>query len=211
MDPVELQREMTSSYPPGVADRLAECTVGIAGAGGLGSAIAISLARACVGRLIIADFDVVEAKNLNRQHYFFEQVGEVKVAALKDTLELINPWVEVTEHNIRITRNNVKELFEDADVVVEAFDKAEEKLMLIETVLMELPNMPVVIGSGLGGFGNNETLCTQRTGHLHICGDMKTEADERNPPMAPRVGVVAHMQANRALEILLEGIGEGDM
>ena len=90
MDPVELHAQMTSSYPPGVADRLAECTVGIAGAGGLGTAVAISLARACVGRLIIIDFDEVEAKNMNRQHYFIDQVGRPKVEALRENLERLD-------------------------------------------------------------------------------------------------------------------------
>ena len=208
MDPVELYRNMIKSYPPGIANRLAESTVGIAGAGGLGSAVAISLARACVGRLIIADFDVVEAKNLNRQHYFHDQVGEVKVEALKANLERVNPWVEVTVHKVKVTRKNLVELFEEVDVLVEAFDLADQKLMLIEKAMLDMPRTPLVVASGLGGYGNSEAICTQRSGRLHICGDLKTEADDCNPPMAPRVGVVAHLQSNRVLEILLKEIGD---
>lgn len=205
VDPVRLHELMTESYPPGVEEKLADSTVGIAGAGGLGSAVALSLARANIGRLIIADFDLIEARNLNRQHYFIDQVGRPKVHALKRNLEMVNPWVEVTVHETKVTRKNVAELFGDADVIVEAFDAADQKLMLIETVLMELPDTSLVAASGLGGYGNNEGICTQRSGRLHICGDMRTEADEANPPMAPRVGVVASLQANRVLEILLDG------
>jgi len=208
MDPEKLHQEMTSSYPPGIAERLADSTVAIAGAGGLGTIISVSLARAGIGRLIIADHDLVEARNLNRQHYFIDQIGKPKVHALRRNLEMINPWVEVTVRDKMITRKNVKDYFEDADVIVEAFDRADQKLMLIETVMLELPNTPIVVASGLGGYGNNEGICTQRTGKLHICGDMRTEADEKNPPMAPRVGVVANLQANRVLELLLEGVGE---
>ena len=208
MNPVELYKQMISSYPTGVANRLAESTVAIAGAGGLGTAVAVALARACVGRLMIADFDVVEAKNLNRQHYFFDQVGQPKVEALKENLEHVNPWVEVNIHKVRVTRKNFVELFGEADIIVEAFDLADQKLMLIETAMMELPQTHLVCASGLGGYGNSEALCTQRSGRLHICGDLRTEADERNPPMAPRVGVVAHLQANRVLEILLKGVGD---
>jgi sulfur carrier protein ThiS adenylyltransferase len=206
MNPVKLHAEMTSTYPPGVANRLADSTVGIAGAGGLGTAVALSLARACVGRLIIVDFDVVEARNLNRQHYFVDQVGMPKVDALKENLERINPWVELTVHNRKIVRGNVEELFGDADVVVEAFDLAQEKLMLIESCMIFLPGKHIVAASGLAGYGKNEDMCTQRTGTLSICGDMKTEVDVANPPIAPRVGVVANMQANRVLEILLDGV-----
>lgn len=181
-------------------------TVGIAGAGGLGSNCAVSLARVGVGKLIIADFDVITKENLNRQYYFYEQVGQKKAFALADNILFINPDVEVEVHCTKLSRRNIKQIFEDCDVLVEAFDLAEMKEMLIETAQEQMPDMPLVIGLGLAGWGDNNSLKTRQSDSLYICGDERSEISGSLPPLAPRVGIVANMQANVVLELLLKDL-----
>ena len=178
-------------------------TIGIAGAGGLGSNCAVSLARVNVGNLIIADFDVIEESNLNRQYYFYDQIGEKKVSSLKKNIENINPNVKVKAVDIKLNPTNIIELFQNCDVIIEAFDKAEMKQMIIETVLEKMPDKILIVGVGMAGWGNNNTLKTEKTDNLYICGDQITEVSDNEPALAPRVGIVANMLANQALEILL--------
>lgn len=182
---------------------LSEKSVGIAGCGGLGSNCAVALTRTAIGKLIVADFDVVEESNLNRQYYFFDQLGQIKSYTLSDNLYLINPDTEVVPHNVKLNAENIPEIFNACDVIVEAFDRAEMKEMIIETVLEKMPEMPIVAGSGMAGFGNSNSIKTRKVGNLYICGDEKSEVGENNPPLAPRVGIVANMQANVVLKILL--------
>ena len=178
-------------------------TVGIAGAGGLGSNGAVALARSGIGKLIIADFDVVSESNLNRQYYFFEQIGQIKVYALKENLQRINPAVEVDAHNIKIDEYNIGNIFAGCDIIIEAFDNAEEKKILIETVLSEFPDKPIISGSGMAGYGDSNLIHSRQIDNLYICGDEKSEISDDNPPLAPKVGIVANMQANLVLELLL--------
>jgi sulfur carrier protein ThiS adenylyltransferase len=187
-----------------IRERLRNKSVGIAGCGGLGSNCAVALARCGIGRLVIADFDTVSADNLHRQYYFLDQVGKKKVEALKDNIRRIDPQVEVTAVDRRLDPVSVAEVFRDCQVIVEAFDLAEMKKMIIETVLERMPGKFVVAGSGLAGYGSNNELRTRRIGNLFICGDEKSEASGAAPLLAPRVGVVANLQANQALEILLD-------
>ncbi|NPA45095.1 MAG: sulfur carrier protein ThiS adenylyltransferase ThiF [Chlorobi bacterium] len=186
-----------------IKEKLKYNIVGIAGAGGLGSNCAVSLARSGIGKLIIADFDVVSENNLNRQYYFYEQIGQIKVFALKDNIEKINPNVQVEIHNVKVNEENLTDIFANCDVIVEAFDDANAKQMLIETVLLEFPEIPVISGIGMAGFGNNNSLKSRQIDNLYICGDEKSEVSEENPPLAPRVNIVANMQANLVLDILL--------
>ncbi|MDP2422764.1 MAG: sulfur carrier protein ThiS adenylyltransferase ThiF [Bacteroidales bacterium] len=178
-------------------------TVGIAGCGGLGSNCAMALARAGVGRLILADFDVVSAGNLNRQYFFLDQVGKLKAFALKENVVSVNSNVKVNAFDIRLCSNDVIEVFRDCDVIVEAFDHAKMKQMIIESVLSQMPHKYIVSGIGLAGWGENETLATYHFGKLIICGDMEREISEDLPPFGPRVAIVANMQANVVIEILL--------
>jgi len=178
-------------------------TIGIAGCGGLGSNCAIALARVGVGKLIIADFDVVEKSNLNRQYYFFEQIGKKKVISLKNNIKKINPEVNIRAYDIKLNPKNLIKIFSSCDIIVEAFDLAEMKQMIIETVLSEMPGKPIISGLGVAGWGDNNSIKTRQVGDLYICGDEKTETSENMPPMAPKVGIIANMQANLALEILL--------
>jgi sulfur carrier protein ThiS adenylyltransferase len=183
---------------------LSESTVGIAGAGGLGSNIAATLARAGVGKLIIADYDVLEAPDLNRQCYFVDQIGKPKVEALLENLTKMNPFSMYEIHNIKIDRENVKRIFGPADLLIEAFDMADQKQMLIEAWLTHFPEKPVIAASGLAGYGGNNRLRQRRVGQLYICGDESSECNACTAPMAPRVNIVANMQANLAVELLVK-------
>jgi len=200
---LEFARKYFAGRNAAVLDVLRRSTVGIAGAGGLGSTVAVALARAGVGRLVIADFDRVEPANLNRQQYFVDQVGRVKVEALKENLLRINPFSVYEVHEVRLTRRNAAEVFRAVDVLVEAFDKAEAKEMLIETCLRRFPGRPIVAASGLAGYGGNKKIHTRRMGNLYICGDEASQPPRGISPMAPRVGLVAHMQANLVVELLV--------
>lgn len=186
-----------------IKSKLKNYTVGIAGAGGLGSNCAIALARVGIGTLIIADFDIVNETNLNRQYFFRDQLGQKKVDALKENIQRINPETEIITHDIKLTEDNVVDLYKDCKVLVEAFDLAEMKKMLIETFVSELPDIPVVVGLGIAGFGKSNLVRFRQFENLYICGDEKSEISVNNPPLAPRVGMVANMQANTVLEILL--------
>jgi len=177
--------------------------VGIAGCGGLGSNCAVALARVGIGTLVIADFDVIVESNLNRQYYFHDQIGMLKVYALKKNLELVNPNVRVHPFDIRLCISDIVEIYRNCDVIVEAFDRAEMKQMIIEAVHLHMPDKYLVMGVGMAGWGDNELIRSRRSDKLIICGDELNEIAEHNPPMAPRVGIVAHMQANAVMEILL--------
>ncbi len=193
-----------SRHEPKVLARLRQATVGIAGAGGLGSNAAIMLARAGVGRLIIADFDKIEPSNLNRQQYTVHQVGLRKVKALRANLEQMTPYTEVVIHAGKVTARNLEKIFGGADLLIEAFDKAAEKAMLINGWLALHPDKPVIAASGLAGYGGNSKLKTRKLGNLYICGDGSSECAPRVSPMAPRVALVAAMQANLAVELLMK-------
>jgi len=199
----ELEALMMARHTPGVHAVLKRACVGIAGCGGLGSNVALSLARVGLGRLILADFDVVTPSNLNRQQFFVEQIGQYKVEALQETLARANPFVRVETHRAELTPANIPLVFGPADVVVEAFDKAEMKVMIIETVLTQMPGRPLIVGSGMAGYGRNNAIRTEREGDLYICGDGVSEARPGRGLMAPRVGIAANHQANQVLEILL--------
>ena len=183
--------------------KLKNKTVGIAGCGGLGSNCAIALARVGIGALTIADFDLIIESNLNRQYFFYEQIGQLKVFALKKNIQMVNPRVKVRAFDIRLCQSDIIEIFRTCDVIVEAFDRSEMKQMIIETVHNHMPDKYLVVGVGMAGWGKNELIHTRRSDKLIICGDEENEISAQLPPLAPRVGIVANMQANAVLEILL--------
>ncbi len=196
----ELEALMAARHTPGVHEKIKQATVGIAGLGGLGSAIAVALARIGVGKLILVDFDVVEPSNLNRQQYFIDQLGMTKAAALEANLKRINPYVQYEAHCMRVTPENIPQLFGDVDVMVEAFDRADQKAMLMQ----HFRGKPLVAASGLAGYGPGDTIGVRRMGkNIYIVGDLSTGAAPGCGLMAPRVGIAAHMQANQVLRILL--------
>ncbi len=187
-----------------LSEKLKKYCIGIAGAGGLGSNCAVSLARIGIGKIVIADYDIVSKSDLNRQYYFLDQIGEKKVLALKENISKINPDVEIYAYDLKLNSGKIIKIFKDCDVIVEAVDLAETKQMVIETILSQMPDKYIVSGLGIAGYGKNIEVKTRKIDKLYICGDEKTEISEINPPLAPKVGIVANMQANQVIEIVLD-------
>lgn len=177
--------------------------IGIAGCGGLGSCVAASLARAAVGTIIIADFDIVEMTNMNRQQYFIDQLDMLKVDALKDNLCRINPCVNIVSRSIRLTPQNIPEIFGLCDVICECFDLPDQKQMLVETVLAKMPSKPIVAASGMACFGKSNDITTKKINErLFLVGDNISAIGGGVGLYAARVGIAANHQANKVLEIL---------
>jgi sulfur carrier protein ThiS adenylyltransferase len=187
-----------------IKSHLSKFRVGLAGAGGLGSNCAVALARCGIGTLVLVDYDIIELQNLNRQYYFTNQVGLMKTFALKENIKNINPEVHVITHEVKLNSLNIPQFFSTCNIIIEAFDRSEMKEMLIETVQLKMPGTPLIVGSGMAGWGKtNEINCRKIDDTLYVCGDEKTEASDNLPPIATRVGIVANMQANLAVEILM--------
>jgi sulfur carrier protein ThiS adenylyltransferase len=203
-DREELEAQMIARHSPGVHERMKTAIVGVAGLGGLGSSVSIALARMGIGTLIIADHDVVEPSNLNRQQYFIDQIGLAKTDAMIKILAGVNPYVQVAAHRIILTKQNIPEIFEKADIIVECFDRAEEKTMILETVAEFLPEVYVIGASGLAGYGDSNSIQTRKIGkNIFMIGDMERAAGPGQGLMAPRVGIAAHHQANLAVSLLI--------
>ena len=201
----ELEALMVARHTPGVHKRMKKATVGIAGLGGLGSAVAIALARIGVGTLVLVDFDVVDPSNLNRQHFFIDQIGKAKTEAMREILANINPYVKVFTHRVELNRMNIPQLFKMADVIIECFDRAEEKAMILETVAELLPDTFIIGASGLAGYGDSNSIKTWRiTEKMYLIGDLEKAAEPGRGLMAPRVGIAAHHQANLAVSLLID-------
>ncbi len=201
----ELEALMVARHTPGVHARMKSAVVGVAGLGGLGSAVAISLARMGVGKLILADFDIVEPSNLNRQNYFIEHIGMPKTEAMAQILSHINPYIRVETHKVVLTPDNIPVIYQSASVVVECFDGADAKAMIIDTVADALPEAFAVGASGLAGYGDSNGIQTLRLGEkIFIVGDLTTAAQPGRGLMAPRVGIAANHQANVVVSLLMD-------
>ena len=184
-------------------DRFSSATAAICGLGGLGSNIAIALARAGIGRLILVDFDRVDITNLHRQQYKAEQIGKYKTEALAANLLEISPYTEVKGVTEKVTEDNFLELLEGADIVCEAFDNAEAKAMLVNGVLQKLPECYLVAASGMAGMGSPNRIETRRiTDRFYLCGDGVSDVKETMGLVAPRVMLCAAHQAQTVLRIL---------
>ena len=178
-------------------------TVAVCGLGGLGSNIAIALVRAGVGKLILIDFDRVDITNLHRQQYKISQIGMHKTDALTVNLREIAPYIELEVHTERITEDNVITLLQDADIICEAFDDAECKAMLTNTVLSEMPDKYLVAASGMAGMGVTNSIRTRRiTSRFYLCGDETSEVSDGIGLVAPRVALCAAHEAHAVLRIL---------
>jgi len=193
--------DLFSKNVPGTTGILLRAVVGIAGCGGLGSNAAVALVRAGVGKLILADYDVVEESNLNRQYYFQSDIGKKKIEALSGHLKSINPHVHLAAFDRRFSSRDIPEIFKDADVLIEAIDRAETKSWLIEAWRTAFPERHIVCASGLSGAGRTETLKVKHSGKIHIVGD--GESDMSRGLCSARVAIAANMEANVAIELLI--------
>ena len=201
----ELDRAGHARFPREMKDKLAAARVAVAGLGGLGSHIAIGLARSGVGHLFLVDFDTVEVTNLNRQAYRIPHLGKPKTQAITEILWEINPYLDIRTAQVKVTQDNAASLFGDYPILCEAFDQAEGKAMLISALLSQCPNMTIVSGSGMAGYGDCNAIRTRRAmRRLYLCGDETTDIGEGMGLMAPRVAVCAGHQANQVLQLILD-------
>ena len=183
--------------------RFSSATVAVCGLGGLGSNIAIALARAGIGKLLLIDFDRVDITNLHRQQYKANQIGLHKTDALAENLLEIAPYTEVKAVTEKITEENFADLLKGADVVCEAFDNAEAKAMLVNGVLEQLPDCYLVAASGMAGMDTPNTIRTRKVmGRFYLCGDEKNDVADTIGLVAPRVMLCAAHQAHTVLRIL---------
>ena len=194
--------EVNPYLTPAQRKILEQSKIGVAGLGGLGSNVLSHLVRAGIRRFVAADFDVVSASNLNRQFFFADQVGRKKTEALAENLRRIARGLELDFHDLRLTAENIPEFFAGCDIVVEAFDKAEAKTMLIGALADS--RIPVVAASGLAGFGKSNDIQVRKAGkNLYLAGDLVSGISPELAPASPRVGIAAAMEANTVVAILL--------
>ena len=199
----EMQRTLEARHGKELQEKFTGSTVAICGLGGLGSNIAVSLARAGVGRLILIDFDKVDISNLHRQQYKASQIGRYKTEALTENLREIAPYVETAAYTVRMEEENLTELLKDADVICEAFDDAEAKAMLVNGVLEKLHTKYLIAASGMAGLGSANSIKTRRVmERFYLCGDGVSDVADDIGLVAPRVMLCAAHQAQMVLRIL---------
>lgn len=200
----EFKAALVVRHGKAVYDKIINSKVAIAGLGGLGSNVAISLARAGVGEIFIVDFDCVDISNLNRQQYFIEDIGKPKTDALEQKIRAVNPIVKINKKQIMITENNAMEVFGAYPIVCECLDKAENKAMLINTLLSKNNSIKVVAASGMAGYESSNKIVTKKINDsFYICGDGVTGIEYGYSLFAPRVAICANHQANMVLRLIL--------
>lgn len=199
----ELREAFANRHGIVLQEKLDKSVVAVCGLGGLGSNIAIALTRAGVGKLILIDYDKVDITNIHRQQYYADQIGMYKTEAIRDNLTRINPYMEMEVHNIRISEDNVENLLGTADIICEAFDKADQKAMLVNTVLERFPDKYLVAGSGMAGIESTNLIKTREiTKHFVICGDGNSDVNTSGSLMASRVMACAAHEAHAVIRII---------
>lgn len=199
----DFSQVMDKRFSAAVYEKMKAGKVGIAGLGGLGSHIAVMLARTGIGCLHLVDFDIVDLSNLNRQEYRVRHLGLPKTEALKEQLLEINPYLEITADCVMVTEENAAEIFKADDIICEAFDKPENKAMLVNTILSRCPDKKLVTGSGMAGFESSNTIKTRKVmKNWYMCGDEKTDIADGIGLMAARVSICAGHEANMVVRLL---------
>lgn len=200
----QLEAAMDQRFSKEVYEKFKAARVCIAGLGGLGSNIAIMLARSGIGTLKLIDFDTVDITNLNRQAYRIEHIGTPKTTALEKMIGEINPYIKVETIQAKVTEENLQEFFSGETLVCEAFDNPEYKAMLVNYLLEQQPETVVVSGSGMAGIGSSNAICTQKKmKRLYVCGDGESDAYAGMGLLSPRVSICAGHQANMLLRLIL--------
>ncbi len=208
-DQSEWRKALEERHGKELQNKISSKTVAICGLGGLGSNIAILLARAGVGKLILIDFDKVDITNLHRQQYKACQVGMQKTEALTYNLKEIAPYLETEIHTAYMDERNFSELLQSADIICEAFDNAEAKANIVNFVLSEMPTKYIVAASGMAGLDSANSIKTRKVSkYFYLCGDEKSDAKDGIGLVASRVSVCASHQAHMVLRIILENFEE---
>ncbi|MBQ8682121.1 MAG: sulfur carrier protein ThiS adenylyltransferase ThiF [Selenomonadales bacterium] len=200
----EMWDTLAARHTPEMYQRLRNARVAVAGIGGLGSHVAVMLARCGIGTLHLIDFDTVEVSNLNRQAYRVCHLGRRKVDALAEELQTIQPYCRVLTTHVRISEENAVDVLRDDTLVIEAFDDPMAKAMLVNTILTQTSDKTVIAASGLVGYASSNIIRTERVNRrLYICGDRTSDLADGLPLMAPRVMICAGHQANMAVRFIL--------
>lgn len=203
-DKSEIDNELSMRHTQEVFEKLKNARVAVAGLGGLGSNIALMLARAGVSTLHLIDFDEVDLSNLNRQQYFICHLGMYKTDAIKDEISRINPYINVITDCVKVTDENIDTLFKDDNIICEAFDNPDCKAMLVNRILETRKDAYIVAASGMAGTEKSNTIITRKiTDRFYLCGDETSGAVKGNGLMSPRVTICAAHQANAILRLIL--------
>lgn len=184
-------------------EKLQNIRIGIAGAGGLGSNCAFNLVRSGFKHFVLIDFDLIDYSNLNRQFYFYNQVGQPKVDILRKNLLDINPDLNIRIFKNKITEDNLDSIFADCQVIIEALDNVCGKKLIVERFLND--SRLLVAASGLAGWGKSDQIRTKKINkNSYIVGDFTTEVSLQSPPFSPRVNIAAAKQADVVFNHILE-------
>jgi sulfur carrier protein ThiS adenylyltransferase len=201
----EWNRALINRYGQELYNKFSSATVAVCGLGGLGSDIAVALARAGVGKLVLIDFDEVDITNLHRQQYKVDQIGKFKTDALYENLKEIAPYVDIEVRTKCITQENAVSFLKEADIICEAFDNAEAKAMLVNTVSERMPDKYLIASSGMAGMESGNLIKTRRiTNRFYLCGDETSDVEKEGSLIASRVMLCASHQAHIVLRILAE-------
>lgn len=199
----EMYAALEERHGKEIQQRFQAASVAVCGLGGLGSNVAIALARAGVGRLHLIDFDSVDISNLNRQQYFPDQLGQPKAQALYDTIKRIAPYCELTSQNVKLGDENILDILSPFDIIAECFDKADQKAMLVNCVLEKMPDKYLVAASGMAGLSSANEIRTRRLSkRFYICGDGENGLEKGLGLISARVAVCASHEANMILRII---------
>ncbi|MGM7557881.1 sulfur carrier protein ThiS adenylyltransferase ThiF [Aerococcus christensenii] len=187
---------------PQISDRFAQEKVTILGCGGLGSNVAMMLARAGVGELVLYDDDQIEYSNLNRQNYSFSEVGQSKVYTCKKRLDSTLPYIKVEAYSQRVTPDNLEVISQQSRLFIEAFDNQESKRMVLD-YFMEQEDKYLISAFGLSGLGSLSDIQVKYYNNICLIGDFKTTVNQGL--YLPYVSVMASLEALEALKWIKNG------
>lgn len=173
--------------------------VSILGCGGLGSNIAMMLARSGVGKINLFDYDVVEYSNLNRQNYFLSDLNKSKVLATKNIIKSAISYVDINTFNVHLNDKNMDLYIDSADIFIEAFDNKKDKKFVFD-YFTNHPQKHLICASGLSGLGSLEDIKIKKFSNITMIGDFKSTTDQGL--YAPYLMTIASLEALEALKII---------
>ncbi|MGD8407735.1 MAG: molybdopterin-synthase adenylyltransferase MoeB [Thiohalophilus sp.] len=187
-------------------EKLLSSRVLIIGMGGLGSPVAMYLASAGVGHLVLVDHDNVDLSNLQRQILHGEDdIGHPKITSAANTLMQLNPQLQVTALDHKLSEEELLETTKNVDLVVDATDNFETRFT-INRVCVET-GTPLISGAAIRMEGQVSVFMNRPGSPCYRClyreeGELDTSCSE-NGVLAPVVGIIGSIQATEAIKILL--------
>ncbi len=186
-------------------EKLLTSRVLIIGLGGLGSPVAMYLAAAGVGQLILADFDKVDLSNLQRQIiHSTESIGKLKVESARNTLLAINPDCRIETVSKLLDETELADHVSKADLVIDGTDNFTTRFMVNDACVAT--RTPLVSGAAIRLEGQVSVFSGQPGDPCYRClygggGDMDETCSE-NGVLAPLVGIIGSLQATEAIKVL---------